>query len=290
MKITTYESSNLDRIRLSAWKLMFGELWDSRELIRRLVVRNVASQFRQSFLGYIWIVLPPIATTFIFTMLQRAKIVNIEMPADGMPYAIFALLGTTFWQFFAQVVSMATNSISSAGALVSKIYFPREVLVLSAVGNSIVNLAIRMVVILLTFVLLAYAPHVNALFCVALLIPMLMLGVGIGLYLAPLNTMMNDVTRMIEFAFQFGLFLVPTVYPTPVLSSDSSTWQIGLYWIHQLNPIAHYLNALRDLFQTGTFNVTAGLQISVMLSVLLFFSGWRFFHATEPLLAERVNA
>jgi len=288
MKTTTYDSSNLDRIQLRAWLIMFRELWESRELIHRLVVRNVAGQFRQSFLGYLWIVLPPIATTITFSLLQEAKIVNISLPADGMPYAVFALLGATFWGFFTQVVSMATNSISSAGALVSKIYFPREVLVISGVGNSVVNLAIRLVVVVLTFAILRYPPHPAALWFLVLLIPMMMLGLGIGLFLAPINTMMNDVSRMLEFAFQFGMLLAPTVYPTPIIDAASSTWQVGLYWLHQINPVSHYLYALHELIQHGTLTFTPGLQISLVLSVAVFFAGWRFFHAIEPLLAERV--
>lgn len=288
MKTTTYSASNLDRIALGAWRVMVQEIWDSRELIRRLVIRNVAGQFRQSFLGYLWIILPPVATTVIFSLLQEAQIVNIAMPDGSMPYAIFALLGATFWGFFTQVVSMATSSISSAGALVTKIYFPREVLVLSAVGNSMVNLAIRLLIVGLSFVLLAYPPHGASILFLLLLVPMLMLGVGIGLFLAPLNTMMNDISRMLEFAFQFGMLLAPTVYPTPVLTATSTAWQAGLYWLHQINPVSHYLYALHELVQSGTLTFTPGLQISLILSVTIFFAGWRFFHATEPLLAERV--
>ncbi len=267
---------------------MFAELWEYRELIQRLVARNVAGQFRQSFLGYVWIILPPIATTIVFTMLQRARIMNIDMGASEMPYAIFALLGATFWQFFTQVVQMATNSISGAGALVTKIYFPREVLVFSAIGNAAVNVSIRLVVVALTFLLLAYPPHPACLLFLLLMIPMMMLGVGVGMLMAPVNTMMNDVGRMMEFAFQFGMFLAPTVYPTPDITHASSAWQVGLYWLHQINPVSHYLYALHELVQHGTLTFTPGLQASIILSVTMFFIGWRFFHAIEPLLAERV--
>lgn len=286
--ITRYVASSRDRLTLAAWIMMFREISEYRELIYRLVVRNVTGQFRQSFLSYLWIILPPVATTVVFTVLQRARIVNITMPEDGMPYAIFALLGATFWGFFTQVVSMATNSISSAGMLVSKIYFPREILVLSAVGNAVVNLAIRMLVVALSFVLLGYAPHPACVWFCLLLIPLLMLGVGCGLFLAPVNVMMNDVSRMLEFAFQFGMFLAPTVYPTPVLETVDSKWQVALYWMHQLNPVSHYLYALHELVEKGTLTFGAGLQASLILSVFVFFAGWRFFHAVEPLLAERV--
>jgi len=286
--LTTYSAGSRDRLALSAWLVMFREILDFRELIRRLVLRSVTGQFRQSFLSYLWIILPPIATACVFTMLQKAKIVNITMPEDGMPYAIFALLGATFWGFFTQIVSMSTNSISAAGMLVTKIYFPREILVLSAVGNAVVNLAIRMVVVALSFVLLGYTPHPACLLFILLLVPMLMLGIGCGLFLAPVNTMMNDVGRMLEFAFQFGMFLAPTVYPTPILDTAESSWQVGLYWLHQINPVSHYLYALHELVQYGTLSFGPGLQASIILSFLVFFTGWRFFHATEPLLAERV--
>ncbi|HMP74775.1 MAG TPA: ABC transporter permease [Kiritimatiellia bacterium] len=265
---------------------MVRELWDYRELIYRLVVRNVAGQFRQSFLGYLWIILPPIATTVVFSLLQEAKIVNINLPADGMPYAIFALLGATIWGYFTQVTTMATNSISGAGPLVSKIYFPREVIVLSAVGNAVINLCIRLLVVMLTFVLLRYTPHVEAIGFFVLLIPLTALGIGLGLMLAPLNTMMHDIARLLEFAFQFGLFLAPAVYPTPAMGGGGLT--DALYWLHKCNPVSHYLYALHGLVETGRLVCTTGLTISVTLSFLALLIGWRFFHVTEPMLAERM--
>mgnify|MGYP001244610036 FL=1 len=285
---TSYDGIGRERLSLRAWRVMVRELLDYWELIRRLVIRNIAGQFRQSFLGYVWIMLPPIATTVVFSVLQKARVVNIQMPEGAMPYAIFALLGMTVWGYFTQLTMMATTSISNAGGLVSKIYFPREVLVLSAVGNAIVNFLIRLVVVVLTFLLLQYAPHWQIVYYVFLLIPFTLLGIGLGLLLAPINTMMNDVGRLMEFAFQFGMFLAPTVYPTPDIATASDTWQSLLFWAHQLNPVSHYLYAAHELVQSGTLTFGPGLQASVILSVLVFFVGWRFFHAIEPLLAERV--
>ncbi len=289
MKTTTvYEGGGRDRLSFRAWETMFRELWEFRELVHRLVLRNVSGQFRQSFLGYLWVLLPPIGTTIIFSLLQRAQVVAISMPEGAMPYPIFALLGATIWGYFTQVVMMSTCSISNAGALVSKIYFPREILVFSAVGNSIFNLLIRLVVVVFSFAALRYLPHVQSLLFLVLLIPFTLLGVGIGLLLAPINTMMNDVSRMLEFVFQFGMLLAPTVYPTPVLGDSSSTWELALYWAHHINPVSHYLYALHELVEKGTLTWTPGLQVSMAASIAIFFAGWRFFHATEPLLAERL--
>lgn len=267
---------------------MFRELWESRELVRRLVSRNFTAQLRQSFLGYAWVVLPPVATTIIFALLRKADIVSVPMPEGAMPYAIFALVGTTVWGFFTQLTIMATGSIYNAGSLVSKVYFPREVLVLSAAGNAAINLTIRAGVVLLSFLLFLYPPHWQAIFAPLVLVPLVALALGLGLFLAPINTMMNDISRALEFLFQFGMFLAPTVYPTPDLAQVTSRWQQLLYWLHTLNPVSHFLYAIDSLIETGTFHLTAGFEVSTVLSFALLAFGWRFFHVCEPLLAERL--
>jgi lipopolysaccharide transport system permease protein len=286
--VTVYDASGRDRISTRAWVVMFRELREYRELIQQLVLRNFSAQFRQSFLGYLWVALPPVATTVVFALLRQAQVINVPMPADAMPYALFALVGATVWGFFTQVTMTTTTSIANAGSLVSKIYFPREVLVLSAAGHAVVNMLIRLGVLVLSFCLFFYTPHWQVVFAPLLLLPILVLGIGLGFFFAPLNTMMNDVGRMLEFLFQFGMFLAPTVYPTPALSSVTSGWQWALHWIHTLNPVSHYLYAVHSLIETGTFQLTAGLQVSTILSFLILLLGWRFFHICEPFLAERL--
>lgn len=287
-KITVYESSGRDRLSLRAWLVMFGEIRDFRELTYRLIRRSIAGQFRQSVLGYLWMVLPPVATAIVFTLLQQARVFNVELPANTMPYSLFALVGATVWSYFAQVTSSATMSISSAGALVSKIYFPREILVFSSCGSAVLNLLVRTLVVIITCVLVGYYPSITALSSLLLMIPLTALAIGFAFFLAPAHAVMNDVGRMLEFVFQFGLFMAPTVYPTPEITATSGTWQIALYWLHVINPVSHYLYAVQDLMNYGTFALTVGLKVSLIISGVVFFAGWRFFHACEPLLAERL--
>ncbi len=286
--ITIYDASGRDRLSLGAWRVMVRELLDYQELIFRLVRRAISGQFRQSLLGYLWIVLPPVATALVFNMLQGARVISVTLPDDGMPYALFALVGATAWGYFQQVVSAATSSISSAGPLVSKIYFPREILVFSSAGSAVLNLAIRVAVIVLTCLLMGYHPPWQAWSGLLLFVPLTLLAFGLALLLAPINAIVNDVGRALEFVFQFGLFLVPTVYPTPDPAQMTSRWEMLLYWMHVLNPVSHYLYAIQSLMNHGSFPFTAGLQVSMGLSVLVFLIGWRFFHGTEPLLAERM--
>jgi lipopolysaccharide transport system permease protein len=288
IKTAIYDASGMDRIAITAWKVMCAELWEFRELIRRLVYRNIAGQFRQSFLGYLWIALPPVATAFVFSVLKSANIVQVEMPVGGMPYALFALVGATVWGFFSQAAMMATQSVYGAGILVSKVYFPREVLVLSSVGNALINLVVRLLVVGLTMALLGYAPSWQAVLALPLLIPVFALALGIGLFFAPLNTMMNDTGRILDFVFQFGLFLAPTIYPTPALDFSGPSWNVILHFMHVSNPVSHFLYAIQSLIEGGGFVWTPGLIASTIFSFLVLFAGWRFFHICEPMLAERI--
>lgn len=283
-----YDASGRDRIEWSAWRVMFREIWESRELIHRLLVRNIAGQFRQSFLGYVWIVLPPLATALVFSLLQKAKVVTVEMPAEALPYFLFVMLGSTVWGYFTQFSSMATTSISSAGPLVSKIYFPREVLVVSSAGIAIMNMVVRIVVFVLAVLLSGYALTWNALWCLPLFIPLTLFALGVGLIFAPINAMMNDMGRVLEFVFGFGMFLSPAVFPTPPLDFGAGIGNNLLFWLHHINPVSYYLYAMHELLEFGSLTIGPGLVATWIFSALTFFIGWRFFHVCEPMLAERV--
>ena len=286
--VTVYDAEGSDRTSLRAWGVMVRELWDSRELVHRLVLRNLSGQFRQSFLGYLWILLPPVVTTVVFSLLRRAQIMDIGIPPGGLPYELQVLVGTTFWGFFTQVVIAAATSISSAGNLVSKVYFPREVLVVSAVGQSLVNLAIRLGLVVVACALSGYLPSWSALGLPLLALPLLALGLGIGALLAPVNAVMNDTSRLLEFAAQFGLFLVPAVYATPVPAADASGLQAALFWLHTCNPVSHVLYTAYDWMAGPGITHPVGLLLTSVASLLALGLGWRFLHICEPLLAERL--
>ena len=293
--LTVYEAFSPDRVGLDAWRTMLAELWRYRELIQRLVMRNIAGQFRQSFLRYFWVAIPPVATALIFGMLRRSRILNIDVSMGEIPYPLFVLIGTTYWGFFQQVTIMATTSISNAGSLVSKVYFPREVIVFSSVAGALVNLAIRLVVLILAFFVFSYTPHMQILFAPLLFVPLCLLGTGIGLLLAPIDTMMRDMSQALNFLFQFGLFLVPAVYRTPSLSeayqtigSNHINWKMLVFWAHNLSPVSHMIRTAVSLIENGTVGSWMALSIASICSLLVFLIGWRFFHICEPLLAERL--
>ena len=122
-------------IGLGAWREMTQELVESRELTWRLFLRDFSARYRQSVLGYIWAIVPALVTTFVFTWLNRSHVLAIE--GTKLPYPVFVLLGMTVWQLFSGGLTNATQSMVGASALITKINFPRETLVIAAFGQAI---------------------------------------------------------------------------------------------------------------------------------------------------------
>ena len=276
--IAIYDAAQDERVPIQAWRTMFAEIWRYRELVYRLVVRDTAGRFRQSVLGILWLVFPPIATTLIFTFLRRNQVLKVG--ETGLPYPVFVLIGSTLWTFFSGSLVKVSGSIATSGSLVSKIYFPREVLALQALGSEIINLGVRLTVVAVTLIAYKVVPCWQAAFAPFVLLPLAALALGLGLIAAPINTMVRDTTNLLTFVLTFGMFLAPTIYPTP----DG-----GLLWlVHTINPASHFLNAARDLLHLGCITNAPEFALSCAVSFVTLAVGWRFFHVCEPLLAERL--
>lgn len=145
------------------------ELWEFRELLYFLVWRDVKVRYKQTVLGALWAVLQPALFMVVFTLIFGRL---AHLPSDGVPYPVFVYAGLLPWTFFATAVTMSSTSLVNSANLITKIYFPRMIVPLAAVGVGLVDLAVASV---LMAALLAWY-HV-ALTPLILLAPVFMLGV-----------------------------------------------------------------------------------------------------------------
>ncbi len=263
---------------LAAWREMVDELVKSRELVYRLFLRDFTARYRQSVLGVVWAVLPVVMTVGVFWYLNRAAILPVQKTA--LPYPLYVLLGTTVWQVFASGLTAATQSLVSAGNLITKINFPRETLVFAAFGQSLVEFGIRVVLICLGFLIWQVTPHWTIILVPVVLLPLCLLTVGVGFITALANGVMRDVGQIVTALLMFGMFLAPVVYP-PATAGPGKL----LTW---LNPVSPFLIATQDLATRGVLSHPVELAVSSAVGVLAFLLGWRVFHLTEPRIAERV--
>ena len=264
---------------IRVWPEMFRELADFRGLVWRLVVRDLSARFKQSVLGIFWAFLAPLIMMLLFVWIKGKNILPIGDTA--MPYAAFVFLGQMVWLIFAGGVTSSANSMVAAGALLTKINFPREVLVLSAVGQTIFELLIRIPLLLIIFVFVGFTPKLTILLVPFVLLPLLLLVVGLGFFLSFLNAMIRDVGRILGIFMNLGMFATPVIYPPP------TSWPMS-FLINSVNPVSGFVTAARDLTTMGFLTDPASYVSSVIVSILIFLVGWRLFHLVEPKVAERV--
>ena len=273
-----YLPSGERSVGVAAWLEMVQETLASRELIWRFFLRDFSVRYRQSILGYLWAIVPPILSTATFAWLNRANILPVK--GTGLPYPLFVLLNTAVWQLFAGGLASATQSLSNAGSLITKINFPRESLVISAFGQSIFEFLIRAVLLFIAFVLFRTVPHWTIVLVPVLLVPLCALTLGLGFICSMVNGVVRDAGQAITLLLGVWMFLTPVVYPPPAsgLSLRASL----------INPMSAYIVAAQDLVIKGHLTQPVGLAAASVLSMVLLAIGWRVFHLTETRIAERV--
>ncbi len=277
--ITIYEPNHIVKMGIKVWGEMVGELLLSRDLIWRLIVRDFAARFRQSILGIFWAFIPPLLMMVLFVWVRN----NNFLPIDGtdMPYPAFVFLGQLVWLLFSHGTTHAANSLVAAGPMLTKINFPKEVLVLSSIGQTVFEFLLRLPLLAIVFWWTGFMPDLMIVTLPLVLLPMILLITGLGFFLSLFNAMIRDTGGMINIIVNVGMFATPVVYPPPTSGPHA-------FWIAVANPVSGFLMAARDIATSGTISEPRTYLYSVIISICIFLVGWRIMHITEPKIAERV--
>ena len=276
-KIKVYSVDTLKTKKAKSWITMFVELWDYKELIWRLINRDIKVRYRQSIFGVVWAVLPQIATVALFSFLMKYRVFDIGV--SSLPYVVHAIWSISVWQLFASCLISTTKSLVDAENLVTKINFPKETLVIASIGQSIFDFLIRLVPIVIVMWWNDYIPSWQAIMIPFLLLMIIMMSLGIGFFLSILNLVFRDVGNAVSVFLTFGMFLAPVLYPPPVREPFSL--------INVVNPFSPLLIATQELLMGSSFSYPFPLVFMMVLSLILLILGWRVFHITIPRVAER---
>jgi len=270
-----YSPSGVKRNGANGWSLMVKEIADNRRLIWLLIRRDLSVRYRQSILGYVWAVVPPILTVGIFAFLNASRVIPIGN--TRIPYVAFALWGLSVWQLFAGCVSACTASLVSSGALVTKVNFPRETLVIAALGQPLGDFCVRLLPVVAVFVWYGVTPQWGLIFVPLLVLAIMVLALGFGFILSIANLVLRDTGNALGMALTVSMFLTPVLYPAPV------RWPFFL--VNVLNPLSPLVTATQDLIAIGYINRPEMLAAACLFSLALAFVGWRAFHVTIPRVA-----
>ncbi len=254
------------------------EFWEYRELLYMLTLRRISVRYKQTVVGITWVILQPLAAMTIFNIIF-GKLVKI--PSDGVPYPIFAYSALVLWGLFAESLNRAGTSLIGEAQLISKVYFPRLMIPLSAVLSAWIDFTVSLFLLLpLTFIY-GLRPTWSLFLIPVVMAVTMILATGLGLILAALNVSYRDFQYVVPFLIQVLFFASPVIFSVQIVP------QKLLFWYY-FNPLSGLLDGFRFAI-TGqtTFNALA-LVWSGVCSLLLLGLSLVVFRAVERSFADYV--
>lgn len=256
---------------------VFKELYNYRELLKTNVKKEIRGKYKASFLGVLWSFINPLLMVLVYAIvfpyIMRVKTEN---------YLLFLICGVIPWNWFTNVISQGTTCITSNANLIKKVYFPREVLPISTVTAGLINFLISCIIIVI-FVLLGgcgLSWHILLLPFVTLI--QYIFSLAVVFLVSAINVYIRDVEYIIIFVINM-LF-----YATPVLYSYEMFAGTKMIWLFRLNPMAHIINAYRDIFYVHQMPNMINLLIVLLVSIILILICYSIFKKMEKRFAEEL--
>jgi lipopolysaccharide transport system permease protein len=253
------------------------ELWSYRELALALARKDLSVRYKQTFFGIAWAVLQPVLAVLVFTVIFDRL---AGLPADGIPYPVFAYAGTALWLYVASSVSAAALGLVDNRELVAKVYFPRGLAPLAAVAPSLVDLGAALVVLAVLMAAYGVAPGPELVLFPAWVAAAALVALAVGLFLSALNVKYRDVKHALGFGLQLWFFGSPVVYASSLVSGD---WR----FLYALNPMVTVLDGFRWSVIGGPAPGAEAL-VSAAVAVAVLAGGLVYFHRVERFAADLI--
>jgi lipopolysaccharide transport system permease protein len=261
------------------------ELWHYRELLGMLTWRNITIRYKQTYLGIAWAVLQPVMTIAVFTLVFQ-HMARIQTDTRGIPYPVVVLAALLPWQFFANALGDTTVSLLGAQSMITKIYFPRILIPISAVLSGCVDFLISLALLFVLMIYYHIAFTVNLLLIPAFFLMLIAVTCALGFWFSALNVKYRDVKYVVPFIIRIGMFICPVMYVSieGVNHTAGARWK---FWYSALNPLVGILEGFRwSAFGQKFEPFWPGFWVALAISVVLLVSGAYYFRSTEKTFAD----
>lgn len=252
------------------------EFWKARELLWLLVMRHLKIRFAQTAMGALWVVLQPLMTALIFSILFG---VFVKVPSEGVPYVAFAFPAMVLWTLFAQGFERGSASLMLEERLITKVYFPRLVIPLSASFSVLADFAISTLLLLPISLIFGIRPGPAAFAAVLAVPPIVLLGSSLGIVTSALSIRYRDLRQAAPFATQLWFYATPVVFPLSVVPE-------GLRTLVLWNPVSAPVLWFRASFTGTSFPPLWSLAASYALTLLVFSVSVTIFRRVERGMAD----
>ena len=258
--------------------LRIGELWEYRDVMVMLAVRDIQLRYKQTALGVVWVVLQPLVAGLVFAVIfgRFAK-----LPSGGQPYLPFVFAGLLGWNLFAGILQRAGNSLVAEAKLISKVYFPRLLIPCAAAAAALVDYGVSLVVMLGLLIWYGIWPGEWLLLLPLITALTLTLAVGLSLWVSALNVRYRDFMYALPFVIQVLMYASPVVYGLELVPT---AWRT----LFAINPLVGLLEGGRAAFLGGGDDVGLYLIISALWAAIALVSGALFFRRVERDFADNL--
>lgn len=254
------------------------QLWQYRELISNLTMREIKQRYKQSVLGYFWVILNPlfqmIVMTFVFSTVMRVTI-------PGIPYAMFLYCALLPWNLLSNTILSSTSSLIDHSNLIRQIYFPREILILATMLAKVIDFALASVVFILLMIFFQIKINFNILWFFPLFTIQFIFTFGVSLITASFNLFYRDIQYLMNLILLLWFYLTPVIYPKEILPDQYR-------FIFKLNFMSVMVNAYRQVILGHGMPKLSSVAIAASLALVTLITGYHIFKKLEGSFADNV--
>lgn len=257
---------------------MLNDCFSSIELSKRLFIRDIQAEYRQSILGVLWILITPLANAIVWIFLSISGAISVS--TDQLPYPLFVFIGTMLWSIFSESLMTPLNATTASKALISKINFPKEAILMTGLIKCIFNSSVKLLIIAIALIIFQINPGINILGGVAMILFIIFFGCSFGLLFAPIGMLYKDIGRAIPLALSFLMYTTPVVYQNMKIAFLND--------LVEINPLTPIINTTRNLLTGFSWEQPLYLLGIAIGSFVIFFIGWIFYRVSIPIIVERM--
>ena len=279
METRIYQKENNHNIAklLSA---SISDMFRSHFLAKQLAVRDIKGQYRESFLGMLWLFVMPVATALTWVFLSYSD--TVKLTETNVAYPVYVFTGTFIWSIIKEAISSPTQSTNASKGIISKINFPKEALILTGIYKLLFNSSVKVLVLFLFVIIYGVGFHWSQLFFPLVILAAVLFGTTLGLFITPISMLYNDVSKLINMGLGFLMYITPVVYAIPKTGFMKT--------LMEYNPFTPFILTARDMV-TGLETASLYYMFGVLLVCIpIFLIALVVYRISIPIIIERSGA
>lgn len=268
--------------RINIFEQIFKSLIDLKQshfLAKQLAKRDINSQYRQSFLGILWLFITPMVTAGVWIFLSGSGTIMIS--DTGIPYPVYAFSGTLIWSIISESINVPLTTTVEAKNILNKINFPKEALILSGIYKLLFNSSVKVVLIVIIVFAFGIGFHWSLLLFPFTLLISILIGTTIGLLITPIGLLYSDISRLIVMSLSLVMYITPVVYAIPTTGIMKT--------IMEINPLTAMVNTIRATATGQELEYLIYFSVLGGISLILFCVGLIIYRGSIPVIIERLG-